>query len=128
AIPRLMLRLLTHSDQLRAVVADRKLVPGSIEESLRLDVPVVYISRLATRDAEIAGVPVPKGAFVTLCLASANRDESRWAEPDRFEYTARSSSTSRSRPARTCAWASTWRGWRSRSPCTPCWTACPGSG
>ena len=45
----------------------------------------MYISRLATRNVEIGGVPVQKGAFVTLCLASANRDESRWAEPDRFD-------------------------------------------
>ena len=85
AIPALLLRLLTHPDRLRAVVADRTLVPEAIEESLRLDVPVVYISRLATRNVEIGGVPVQKGAFVTLCLASANRDESRWAEPDRFD-------------------------------------------
>src|SRR5262249_36067772 len=85
AIPALLLRLLTHPGRLRAVVADRTLVPEAIEESLRLDVPVVYISRLATRNVEIGGVPVQKGAFVTLCLASANRDESRWAEPDRFD-------------------------------------------
>jgi len=85
ALPMLVLRLLTHPDQLRAVAADRTLVPLAIEESLRLDVPVLYVGRVATTDVEIRGVHVPAGSAITVCLASANRDESRWSEPDRFD-------------------------------------------
>jgi cytochrome P450 len=85
AIPSLLHRLLTHPEQLQAVTRDRALVPQAIEESLRLDVPVVYVVRVATRDVTIGGVPVPAGSFISLCLASANRDEARWVEPDRFD-------------------------------------------
>jgi len=85
ALPTLLWRLLGHPDQLQAVVSDRSLVPRAIEESLRLDVPVLYIARMAAVDTEIGGTPVPAGSYITLCLGSANRDESRWADPDRFD-------------------------------------------
>jgi cytochrome P450 len=85
ALPSLLYRLLTHRDQLQAVVRDRTLVPQAIEESLRMDVPAVHVVRVATRDVEIGGVQVPAGSLVTVHLASANRDESRWPDPDRFD-------------------------------------------
>lgn len=85
SIPSLLLRLLTHPDQLEDVRRDRSLVAQAIEEGLRFDAPVVYVSRQATRDTEIGGVPVRTGQFVTLNLASANRDESRWRDGDRFD-------------------------------------------
>lgn len=85
SIPSLLHRLLTHPEQLEAVRGDRSLVPQAIEEGLRFDAPVVYISRQTTRATEIGGVPLPAGAYISLCLASANRDESRWREPDRFD-------------------------------------------
>lgn len=85
ALPTFLWRLLGHPDQLRAVMADRSLVPRAIEEALRLDVPVLYITRVTTVDTEIRGTPMPAGSWVTLCLGSANRDESRWSDPDRFD-------------------------------------------
>jgi cytochrome P450 len=85
SIPALLLRLLTHPDQLEDVRRDRSLVPQAIEEGLRFDAPVVFVPRQATRDTEIGVVPVAAGQFVTLNLASANRDERRWRDGDRFD-------------------------------------------
>ena len=44
-----------------------------------------FIPRLVMSDVEIAGVTIPAGSTVTVCLGSANRDETRFADPDRFD-------------------------------------------
>ncbi len=81
----LLLTLLTHPDQLEAVRADRRLVPQAIEELLRYEIPLLNITRIATKDTEVGGVPVPAGSTVMLMLAAANRDETRYPDPDRFD-------------------------------------------
>ena len=55
--------------------ADAELIPGAVEELLRLGTPLLAFPRLATRDAEIGGRRLPAGATVLLLLASGNRDE-----------------------------------------------------
>ena len=81
----MLFSLLSNPEQLAAVRADRDLVPQTIEESLRLETPLLNITRLATRDTELSGVSIPAGSTVMLMLAAANRDESRYAEPDEFD-------------------------------------------
>lgn len=81
----LLFLLLSHTDQLAAVTADRTLVPQAIEEALRLEPPLAMINRTATREVEIAGTLIPAGASVSTCLASANHDETRWDDPERFD-------------------------------------------
>jgi cytochrome P450 len=81
----MLFSLLSNPEQLAAVRADRDLVPQTIEESLRLETPLLNITRLATRDTEVSGVPVPAGSTVMLMLAAANRDETRYVEPDQFD-------------------------------------------
>lgn len=81
----LLYGLLTNPDQLRAVVEDRALVPVAFEETIRWEPPVTVILRRATRDAELAGLPVAEGADVGLLLGSANRDERRYEHPDQFD-------------------------------------------
>ncbi|HEV3281637.1 MAG TPA: cytochrome P450 [Acidimicrobiales bacterium] len=76
--------LLTNPDQLRAVVDDRDLIAQAFEETVRWEPPVTVILRRATRDTELAGVPIEAGADVALLLGAANRDERKYAEPDRF--------------------------------------------
>jgi cytochrome P450 len=85
AIPNLLHLLLTHPDQLRAVTEDRSLVGPAIEESLRIAIPLLYIARMTTREVEIGGVHVPANSWVSVCLASANRDETRWPDPEHFD-------------------------------------------
>jgi cytochrome P450 len=80
----LLLTLLTSPEELDAVRSDRSLIPQAIEEALRLETPLLNITRLATRDTEIDGVPVPAGSTVMLMLAAANREETRYDDPDRF--------------------------------------------
>jgi cytochrome P450 len=77
--------LLDHPDQLARVVGDPGLVPSMIEETLRYDAPIQLLFRTATQDVEIAGTRIPKGAYVAPILGSANRDERRFADPDRFD-------------------------------------------
>jgi cytochrome P450 len=77
--------LLTHPDQLAAVQKDRDLIPAAIEEGIRFETPLVLVTRNTTRDVEMHDIPIPAGAQINLCMGSANRDESRWAYPDRFD-------------------------------------------
>jgi cytochrome P450 len=81
----LLFGLLSHPDQLAAVAADRTLILQAIEEGLRWEPPLTGIIRCATRDTEICGVPIPKGALLSVCVAAANRDETRYPDPDRFD-------------------------------------------
>jgi cytochrome P450 len=77
--------LLDHPEQLARVARDPALVPAMIEETLRYDAPVQILFRTATQDVELAGTRIPKGAYVAPILGSANRDERRFPDPDRFD-------------------------------------------
>nr|WP_231976641.1 cytochrome P450 [Mycobacterium sp. E740] len=81
----LLYLLLTHPDQLEALQHNRDLIPTAIEEGLRYETPLVSVPRNTTRDVEIQGVTIPQGAQVNLCIGSANRDERRWDDADRFD-------------------------------------------
>jgi cytochrome P450 len=81
----LLYLLLTHPEQLAAVQEDRELIPAAIEEGLRYETPLVSVPRTTTRDVEINGIPIREGAQVNLCMGSANRDETRWPDPNAFD-------------------------------------------
>jgi cytochrome P450 len=85
SIGSLLLALLTHPDQLDEIRSDSALIPRAIEELCRWEPAIPFIPRLATHDVTIATVAIPAGARVTVCLGSANRDETRFSEPDRFD-------------------------------------------
>jgi cytochrome P450 len=76
--------LLDHPSELASMAQDPSRVPLAIEETLRWNAPIQMIFRSATRDTEVAGTTIPKGATVAAMLGSANRDERRFEEPDRF--------------------------------------------
>jgi cytochrome P450 len=79
--------LLDHPDQLAKLAGDPELLPGAIEEAVRFDSPVQLVFRTATQDVELAGTRIPKGAYVVPLIGSANRDERRFPDPDRFDIT-----------------------------------------
>jgi len=81
----LLFGLLSSPAQLDAVRADRSLIPQAIEEAVRWEAPLLVITRVATRDTELAGVPIPAGSAVMPMLGAANRDEDRYPDPDRFD-------------------------------------------
>jgi cytochrome P450 len=81
----MLFSLLSDPRQLEAVRHNRSLIPQTIEEALRIETPLLNITRLATKDTEISGVPIEAGSTVMLMLAAANREEDRHADPDTFD-------------------------------------------
>jgi cytochrome P450 len=77
--------LLTHPDQLEAVQADRGLLPQAIEEGIRWETPLLNFMREVTCDSAFFGVQIHAGAMMAVNLGSANHDETRWDEPERFD-------------------------------------------
>lgn len=69
-------------DELRE---DPSLIPNAVEEVLRRDTSVISWRRSTTKEVEIAGVEIPEGERLMLLLASANRDESVFENPDEFD-------------------------------------------
>ncbi|WKD31096.1 cytochrome P450 [Streptomyces xanthophaeus] len=81
-----MLTLLRHPDVLQRLREDPQLSVPIVEELLRYEPPVQLLPRRSTLDdIEMAGVNIPKGATVSLILASGNRDPKRFEHPDRFD-------------------------------------------
>jgi cytochrome P450 len=77
--------LLVRRENWEAIVADPALISGAADEVLRFSPSIVTWRRRALRDAEVGGVAVPKGSDILLLLGSANRDETVFAEPTRFD-------------------------------------------
>ena len=80
-----LLALLRHPEERQRLQDDPGLVHGAIEELLRYDGPVQRAGRMAVVDTEIAGVPIPAGSLVLGLLGAANRDPTRFVEPDRLD-------------------------------------------
>lgn len=85
AIASLFKLLLEHPEQLEAVRADRSLVLDAFAEQLRHAPPVHMVLRIAAADIEVAGTTIPKGSKIGMVLAAANRDETKFADPDGFD-------------------------------------------
>jgi cytochrome P450 len=80
----MLLGLLQNPDQLDALIADRSLLPQAIEEGLRWEPPLMSISRIALADLEVGGVQIPKDSVLEISIGAANRDHTRWDDPDSF--------------------------------------------
>lgn len=66
------------------VRADRSLIPGFLEECLRMESPIKSHFRLATTTTRLAGVDIPAGATMMILPGAANRDPARFDSPDEF--------------------------------------------
>jgi cytochrome P450 len=64
--------------------ADPSLIPAMLEEVLRLEGSTKQTARLARRDTRIGDLEVPAGTKVLLAISAANRDGSRWPDPEAF--------------------------------------------
>jgi cytochrome P450 len=80
-----ILHLLSHPEQLGLVTADRSLLAGAVEESLRLEPSAAVVDRYATAGAVLAAARIRRGDPVIVSIAGANRDPAVFAEPDRFD-------------------------------------------
>ncbi|MEU1306710.1 cytochrome P450 [Streptomyces shenzhenensis] len=85
AIASIFANLLAHPEQLAAVRADRGLIPRAFAETLRYTPPVHMIMRQSATEVTVSGGTIPAGATVTCLIGAANRDENRYADPDRFD-------------------------------------------
>jgi hypothetical protein len=77
--------LLQAPAQLAALRAEPGLARAAVEEALRYDTPAQIVGRTASADVVLAGQTIRAGDPVYLLLGSANRDPSRFADPDRYD-------------------------------------------
>jgi cytochrome P450 len=80
-----MRALMENPDQMRLVVEDPSLVPGTVEESLRMFPAFAHFRRTASCDTELHGQKIKQGEKVVMWYVSSNRDETRYEDPDRFD-------------------------------------------
>lgn len=69
-----------------ALCADPSRIKGFVEEVLRLESPTQGLYRTATRDTEIRGVAIPRGATIHMRFAAANRDPEVFEEPECIRF------------------------------------------
>lgn len=77
--------LAEHPDQRREIVADPSLIPMAIEEVLRYEAPSPVQARHVAHDVECRGTVIPEGSIMLLLNGSANRDERRYVDGERFD-------------------------------------------
>lgn len=77
--------LLQHRDQWQRLCADPTLAANTVEEGMRHAGAVIGWRRIAKEDVQFQGVKIPAGAPIMLSLASANRDEAVFEDPQRFD-------------------------------------------
>jgi cytochrome P450 len=77
--------LIEHPAEWERIQADASRIPAVVEEGLRLASPNQGLFRIATRDALLDDVAIPKGSMVWVMFGSANRDERMFPDPDRFD-------------------------------------------
>jgi hypothetical protein len=80
-----MRALIEHPDQRQLLIDDPSLVPGAIEEVLRMFRAFGHFRLTATKDTELNGYPIKQGDKLALWYPSSNRDEDRYEDPDRFD-------------------------------------------
>jgi cytochrome P450 len=83
----LLLQLGRHPEQWDLVRANAALIPRAVDEALRHEAPVRAFSRLAAAAHDVGGTTIPAGDRVLVLFGAANRDERRYADPDRFDVT-----------------------------------------
>jgi len=72
--------LCDHPEQRRRLIDDPSMIPGAVEELLRLTSPVQNLARTTTRDVEVHGRTIPDGSRVLLGYAAANRDDREFGD------------------------------------------------
>lgn len=82
-----MCALMDHPGERAKLEAQPSLLPTAVEELLRYVGTFVAFFRTATKDTELAGVPVKQGDRVAMFYPSANRDEGHFVDPDRLDVT-----------------------------------------
>src|ERR1019366_3961170 len=82
-----MRALMENPEQMQMLIDDPSLIPGAVEESLRMFPAFAHFRRTATCDTELHGQKIKEGEKVVMWYVSSNRDETRFTDPDRFDLT-----------------------------------------
>jgi len=123
AIAQGVLAFCQYPEQWDRLRAGPELIEAATDEVIRWSCPTHFMRRTAAADTELGGARIQAGDKVVLWYVSGNRDEAEFADPDAFDVGRGPTGTCPSAAAgRTCAWACTWPGWRSRW-CWPRWPA-----
>jgi cytochrome P450 len=80
-----MRALMEDPEQRRMVLEDPELIPGAVEEALRMFPAFAHFRRTASCDTELHGQKIREGEKVVMWYASSNRDETRYEDPDHFD-------------------------------------------
>jgi cholest-4-en-3-one 26-monooxygenase len=80
-----MRALLEDREQMQMLLDDPLLIPGAVEEALRMFPAFAHFRRTATEDTELNGQKIKEGDKVVMWYTSSNRDETRYEDPDRFD-------------------------------------------
>ena len=80
-----MRALLEDREQLQLVLDDPSLIPGMVEEALRMFPAFGHFRRTATKDTVLNGQEIKEGEKVVMWYTSSNRDETRYEDPDHFD-------------------------------------------
>lgn len=85
-----LLQLIRNPDQMAKAKAaaggrDPKVIMNLVEEALRYETPTAGMWRIVKQDTELGGMAIPAGSVVQLRYAAANRDPSKFPDPDRFD-------------------------------------------
>jgi cytochrome P450 len=67
------------------LIKQPELLPGAVNEFIRMISPVIYMRRTATRDVDVAGQTIAEGEKVIMYYGSANRDAAVFPDPDRLD-------------------------------------------
>ncbi|RYF92151.1 MAG: cytochrome P450 [Caulobacteraceae bacterium] len=76
-----------HPEQRAKLLADEGLLPGAVNEFIRMVSPVIYMRRTATQDTEVAGQAILEGQKVIMYYGAGNRDETVFPDADRLDVT-----------------------------------------
>jgi cholest-4-en-3-one 26-monooxygenase len=82
-----MRALMEDREQMQLLLDDPALIPGAVEESLRMFPAFAHFRRTATCDTELHGQKIREGEKVVMWYVSSNRDETRFKDPERFDIT-----------------------------------------
>ncbi|MEK9679977.1 MAG: cytochrome P450 [Rhodospirillaceae bacterium] len=82
-----MKALLENREQWEAMCADPSLIPNAVEEILRFDASIFTWRRIATKDTQIGGVDIPKGAKILVMTGSGNHDDDMFPEGGKVDIT-----------------------------------------
>ena len=80
-----MMFLLQHPQQFAEVLADRSLIPGAVEESIRLMPPVAFVERWTGQPVQIGGVEIGAGEFIGVSTLATNRDPAVFENPTAYD-------------------------------------------